>query len=128
MSNKKIVLVVDDNETIRLLLKFSIQPLGYDVVEASDGRSGLAKFKELNRQGSPPVLVISDVAMPDMDGLQFIETVRTFDQSTPVLFLTAHSDQASREKGRQIGANGWIVKPFVAESIREAIRKVLGID
>ena len=126
MSDKKTVLVVDDNDTIRLLLKLSIQPMGYDVVEAVDGMDGLSKFEELTRLGTPPVLIISDVSMPDMDGLEFIERVRTSDQSTPVLFLTAHSDNETRDKGRQIGANGWLVKPFVAESIRGAITKLLG--
>lgn len=125
---KKIILVVDDNDTIRMLLRYSIAPMAYEVVEAVNGKDGLSKVEALDRLETPPILIISDVSMPDMDGLEFIETVRTFDVTTPVLFLTAHSDDETREKGRSIGANGWLVKPFVAGTVQQAIRDVLGVD
>lgn len=125
MSNQNIILIVDDNETIRMLVKFSIQPMGYDVREAISGLDGLSKYEELERAGTPPILIISDVSMPDMDGLEFIETLRSFNELIPVIFLTAHSDQGSRNKGRDMGANAWVVKPFVAESIRRTIVEVL---
>ena len=127
MHKKETILIVDDNDTIRMLLNYSIKPMGYEVVEAVDGMDGLAKYEELDRLGTPPILILSDVAMPDMDGIEFIETIRSFDETIPVLFLTAHCDQASREKGRKVGADGWIVKPFVAHSIQEAIRSVLAL-
>ena len=127
MHEKEVILIVDDNDTIRMLLNYAIKPMGYEVVEAVDGMDGLTKFEELDRLGTPPILILSDVAMPDMDGFEFIETVRSFEQTVPVLFLTAHCDNESREKGRKVGANGWIVKPFVVASIQEAIRDVLAL-
>lgn len=126
MTRSNIVLVAEDNDTIRMLLRYSLEPMGYETVEARDGREGLAVFKKLVEKGTPPLLILSDLDMPNMDGFEFIEAVRAIDQEIPVLFLTAQSEPDVREKGRQIGANGWVVKPFVSETVRESVRKVLG--
>ena len=121
----KIILLVEDSKSARMVVRYTIEPMGYELVEAEDGQEGLATFEKLHERNTPPALIITDVNMPNMDGYEFVRMVRTLDVKTPILYLTSHASEESRQLGRQAGANGWIVKPFTADSIRKTILGVI---
>src|SRR5277367_2749683 len=108
----KRVLSVDDSSSIRQMVSFTLRGAGYEVAEAVDGRDGLAKAG-----GSRFDLIVTDLNMPNMDGLQLIAAVRKLPGYTfiPILMLTTESQAEKKDAGRKAGATGWIVKPFAAE-------------
>jgi len=116
------VLIVDDSPTMRNLLKRALGEGGYRVVEAGSGPEGL------RRLGSEPIdLILSDVNMPVMDGFAFVEAVRgeASSRHIPVLFLTTEDAPETIRRGKALGANGWIVKPFQPEQLRAVVATVL---
>lgn len=117
------VLAIDDSRTIRTLLTMALEGAGFQVTIAVDGVDGLAKFQEVN-----PDLVITDVNMPNKDGFGVIEDIREgdFNRSVPVLVLTTESGAALKERARNAGATGWIVKPFDDASLVSVIRRLTG--
>jgi len=119
----KQILIVDDSRTVRDSLKFFLKEGGYDVLEGADGVEAL-KVLETAR----PNLIITDVNMPNMDGLTLLENVRKSSDHKfiPVLVLTTESQQSIMEKGKALGATGWIVKPFDSQKVLAVIKKVLG--
>jgi two-component system chemotaxis response regulator CheY len=106
---------------MREMLLLSLREVGFNVVQAEDGVHGL----EVLSQSSPDV-IITDINMPRMDGFGFIEGVRRDQRhrATPILVLSTESDHEKKSRARAAGATGWIVKPFNAESLVAAIRRV----
>ncbi|MGB9747480.1 MAG: response regulator [Bacteroidales bacterium] len=118
----KKILIVDDSESIRELVTFTLSNEGYDV---SVGINGLDALKFLD--GSDIDLIITDLYMPEMDGIAFIREVRNREhyKHIPILFLTTESQNEKKLEAKQAGATGWIVKPFVPAKLLEALNKVL---
>lgn len=116
------ILAVDDSASMRQMVAFTLKGAGYDVVEAADGKEALDKAKTQTFN-----LVISDVNMPVMDGLQLIKELRGLPdyKFTPLLMLTTESGGDKKQEGKAAGATGWIVKPFNPEQLLETIKKVL---
>ncbi|MEA2825173.1 MAG: two-component system, chemotaxis family, chemotaxis protein CheY [Alphaproteobacteria bacterium] len=121
MTNKKLILTVDDSATIRELLLSELSCLGYRVTQAEDGIDGLEMLSV-----EQPDLIITDITMPRMDGIRFIQNVRGDERykATPILVLTTESDPDIKDRAKRAGATGWIVKPFDPQKLAEAIRKV----
>lgn len=121
MSKK--VLCVDDSSTIRMLVKKALNPEGYTVLEAEDGQKALDKSKEETVD-----LFIVDVNMPVMDGFTFVKEVKKMDayQEAPIIFLTTESAAQKKEVGKELGVNGWFVKPFEAPSLLKVVNMLVG--
>lgn len=117
----KKILTVDDSATMRTMLRAALSNAGFEVVQAEDGLEGL---KALDGQSYD--VIITDVNMPNMDGLEFLEALRTRAEhkSTPVLVLTTESGPEKKARARQAGATGWLVKPFDPEKLVATIRRV----
>lgn len=121
----KTALVVDDSATMREMVSQALRDCSFDTVAAGNGQEAL---DTLGRMGEKTVdLIISDVNMPVMDGLTFIGEVRK--QQThafvPILMLTTESEAGMKERGKQAGATGWLVKPFNPDMLRKVIAKVV---
>lgn len=117
------LLIVDDSTMLRDMLSYALNEGGYsDVVEAVDGIDGLEKAKSATYD-----LIITDINMPNMDGLSYIEELRKLPQykTTPVLVLTTERSDEMKTKGKAAGATGWIVKPFVPDQLLKAVNIVL---
>ena len=117
----KTVLTVDDSRTMRDMLRMALSAAGYAVIQAEDGVHGL---EVLN--GSNPDVIITDINMPRMDGFGFISVVRGEGRhrATPILVLTTESSAEKKNRARQAGATGWIVKPFDPDKLVDAVRRV----
>ena len=116
------ILVVDDSTTMRQMVSFTLTSAGHEVVEAADGNEGVAAA----RQGKFD-LVITDVNMPGMNGIELVRALRALPEYkfTPMLVLTTESEQSIKQKGRDAGATGWIVKPFSPDVLLNTLTKVL---
>lgn len=117
----KTVLTVDDSRTMRDMLRLALVDAGFEVVQAEDGVHGLEVL-----EGSAPDVIITDINMPRLDGFGFIEGVRkdVRHRGVPILVLTTESDPQKKDRARQAGATGWIVKPFNPSKLVDAIRRV----
>ena len=115
------ILTVDDSRMMREMLLMALKGAGFDVVQAEDGEHGLAVLAEHGAD-----VIITDINMPNLDGYGFIEGVRRDrrHRSRPILVLSTESDPEKKGRARAAGATGWIVKPFKAESLIDAIRRV----
>ena len=117
------LLIVDDSTMLRDMLSYALSEGGYnDVVEAVDGLDGLEKAKSTTFD-----LVITDVNMPNMDGLTLVSELRNLPQyaKTPILVLTTERSDEMKSKGKASGATGWIVKPFIPDQLLKAVNIVL---
>ncbi|MCP5415204.1 MAG: response regulator, partial [Chromatiaceae bacterium] len=116
------ILAVDDSASMRQMVSFTLKGAGYDVVEAADGVEALkiARTRSVN-------LVITDVNMPNMDGISLIRELRALPsyKFTPLLMLTTESSADKKQQGKSAGATGWIVKPFNPEQLLNTVKKVL---
>ncbi|MDX2018943.1 MAG: response regulator [Deltaproteobacteria bacterium] len=119
----KRILVVDDSPSVRQQVSMSLTQAGYDVVEAGDGTEGVSKIASDRAIG----LVICDVNMPRMNGLEMIEVVKKepSNASLPIIVLTSEGQPALIERAKKAGAKGWIVKPFKADLLVAAVKKLL---
>jgi two-component system, chemotaxis family, chemotaxis protein CheY len=118
----KVVLTVDDSRTMRDMLHLALVEAGYRVVQAVDGMHAL----EMLRGEETPNVIVTDLNMPKLDGFGFIEAVRKDAQfrAIPILVLTTESDVEKKNRARQAGATGWIIKPFDSVKLVDAIRRV----
>ena len=118
----KTILVVDDSVSIRELVSMVLEKAGYNVEKSVDGIDALRLLdgREIN-------LVLTDLNMPNCDGIALIKEVRQLEQynTVPILLLTTESQAAKKEEAKAAGATGWIVKPFVADKLVEVIKKVM---
>lgn len=116
------ILAVDDSASMRQMVSFTLKGAGYEVVEAADGVEALdiAKTRSVN-------LVITDVNMPNMDGISLIKELRNLPayKFTPLLMLTTESGPEKKQQGKAAGATGWIVKPFDPEQLLNTVKKVI---
>ncbi|HHO81370.1 MAG TPA: response regulator [Bacillaceae bacterium] len=118
----KRILIVDDAAFMRMMLKDILKRGGYEVVgEAANGVEAVALYRELR-----PDLVTMDITMPEMDGISALKEIRTLDTEAKVIMVSAMGQQAMVIEAIQSGARDFIVKPFQAERVVEAVRKVLG--
>lgn len=118
----KRILVVDDSESIRELVGLTLESSGYQVSKGVDGQDAM-KFLD----GSEIDLVITDLNMPNVDGIQFIKEIRktTGYATIPILMLTTESQAAKKDEAKAAGATGWIVKPFVQDKLLQVVKKVI---
>jgi two-component system, chemotaxis family, chemotaxis protein CheY len=118
----KKILTVDDSRTMREMLRHTLANAGFEVVTAEDGADGIQKLRE-----SQPDVVITDINMPVMDGFEFIENVRKFEEynRVPILVLTTESAPEKKRRAQSAGATGWIVKPFDPEKLTRAVNRVM---
>jgi two-component system chemotaxis response regulator CheY len=119
----KKVLVVDDSESARQQVGLVLTRAGYSVVEAVDGMEGLAALQE-----GGITIVLTDVNMPRMNGLEMLESLRRdpAHATTPVVMLTLERHPALIDRAKQAGAQGWIVKPFNAENLLSEVDRLVG--
>ncbi|AIT05398.1 MULTISPECIES: response regulator [Sphingomonas] len=117
------ILTVDDSASLRMAIRIALTGAGYAVTEAGDGVEGLAKAAETRFD-----LIVTDLNMPNMDGLTMIRELRKQPEQAgvPILFLTTESDGDIKAQAKAAGATGWLVKPFVPEQLVKTARKVLG--
>ena len=123
MAAAKTILIVDDSPTVRQQLTIVLTANGFEVVAAVNGAEGLERAKKMKAD-----LVISDVNMPIMSGLQMIAEIRKLPSyaKTPIFVLTTESG-AKVTEGKAVGASAWIVKPFKPESLLAGARRALGL-
>lgn len=119
----KTIMTVDDSASVRQMVAFTLKEAGYDVIEACDGKDALSKInmKDLN-------LIVTDLNMPNMDGIELIKNVRQSAKYkfTPIIMLTTESQGEKKMEGKSAGATGWIVKPFQPAQLISVIKKVIG--
>ena len=118
----KTILTVDDSATMRQMVGFVLKGAGYEVIDAVDGRDALSRLngREIN-------LILSDINMPNMDGLEFTRQLRALPQYkfVPVVLLTTESHPEKKQEGKAAGATAWIVKPFNPEQLLVVVKKVV---
>jgi two-component system chemotaxis response regulator CheY len=121
----KVILTVDDSASVRQMVKFTLSDAGYSVIEAVDGKDALAK---LANPANPVNLVITDLNMPNLDGIGLIRGVRANPsrKGLPIIMLTTESQEVRKLEGKAAGATGWIVKPFATQQLLAVVRRVLG--
>jgi two-component system chemotaxis response regulator CheY len=116
------ILIVDDSSTVRDEVGGFLTKNGLEIITAVDGKDGLNKLK-----ADPGIkLVVSDVNMPNMDGLTMVEKIRSElgNSTVNVIMLTTESNPSMKERGKSAGVKGWIVKPFKGESVLETFKKL----
>ncbi len=115
-------MIVDDSSSMRQVVGIALKSAGYDVLEGCDGRDALAKL-----DGRKVHLIISDVNMPNMDGISFLKEVKKHAsyKFTPVIMLTTESQESKMNEGRAAGAKAWMVKPFKPAQILDAVSKLV---
>jgi two-component system, chemotaxis family, chemotaxis protein CheY len=119
----KSIFLVDDSTTMLMSVRSNLEIAGFKVETAEDGVKALAKLKG----GYKPDLLITDVNMPNMDGLELIRNVRSLPgfRFMPILTLTTESQSAKRDEGKKAGATGWLVKPVGGADLLKIVRQVL---
>jgi two-component system chemotaxis response regulator CheY len=119
----KRVMTVDDSSSIRQVVRHTLSSAGYEVIEAVDGKDAVGKL-----DGSSVHLIITDLNMPNLDGVGLIRAVRAggAHRFTPVLMLTTESQASKKEEGKAAGATGWIVKPFRPDQLVAVVKKLIG--
>jgi two-component system chemotaxis response regulator CheY len=123
----RVILVVDDSPTMRGMVSHALNEAGFDTELAENGKDALIKLTTLEGGGVKPDVIVTDVNMPEMDGIELLKEVRKIPslKHVPVLVLTTEDTDEKKEAGRAAGATGWLVKPFDSELILKVIRKVL---
>jgi two-component system, OmpR family, KDP operon response regulator KdpE len=113
------VLVIDDEPPIRKLLRMGLSTQGYRVIEAADGQAALDHMRE------KPDLIILDLGLPDMQGLELLRTMRTRDEGVPIVVLSSRSDESAKVQALDIGADDYVTKPFGMDELLARIRAAL---
>ncbi|HLA29421.1 MAG TPA: response regulator [Pseudomonas sp.] len=118
----KTVMVVDDSSSVRQVVSIALKGAGYEVIEASDGKDALGKLN-----GQKIHLMISDVNMPNMDGITLVKEVKKLAnyKFTPIIMLTTESQEAKKQEGQAAGAKAWVVKPFQPAQMLAAVSKLI---
>lgn len=118
----KTILIVDDSASVRQVVGITLRGAGYHVIEGRDGKDALGKLT-----GEKIHLIISDVNMPVMDGIEFVKGVKASPayRFTPVIMLTTESADEKKREGQAAGAKAWLVKPFKPEILLSAVQKLI---
>ena len=119
----KKVLIVDDSRSMRWMVNFTLDENGYEVTEAENGKDGLDKLRS-----AQPELIITDINMPEMGGIEYIKQVRGLGdyKFVPIIVLTTESEEGKQAEGEKAGATAWIIKPFTPEKLIEVAKKAGG--
>jgi two-component system, chemotaxis family, chemotaxis protein CheY len=119
----KNILIVDDSSSLRTVVRMALNRAGYDVTEAGDGLEGLAALDKAAKVH----LIVSDVNMPNMDGITFVTKVKQHPKHKfiPVIMLTTEGEEARKNQGRLAGAKAWMVKPFNPPQLLDAVSKLV---
>lgn len=117
----KTIMTVDDSASIRQMVSMTLKSAGFEVIEACDGQDALSKLK------GDVHMIITDLNMPNMDGVTLIKNVRAgaTHKFIPIVMLTTESQAGKKQEGKAAGATGWIVKPFNPEQLLAVVNKVL---
>jgi two-component system, chemotaxis family, chemotaxis protein CheY len=118
----KVILTVDDSASVRQMVRFTLADAGYTVIEAVDGRDALTRLT------APVNLVITDLNMPNLDGIGLIRSLRANPacKGIPIVMLTTESQDSRKQEGKAAGATGWIVKPFTTQQLLAVVKRLLG--
>ena len=118
----KTVMIVDDSASLRQVVGIALRGAGYEVIEGCDGKDALTKLT-----GQKVHLVISDVNMPNMDGITFVKNLKQMPayKFTPVIMLTTESQEGKKQEGQAAGAKAWVVKPFQPTQMLAAVAKLV---
>lgn len=118
----KTIMIVDDSASMRQVISIALKDAGYDLIEASDGKDALKKL-----DGTKINLIISDINMPNMDGIAFVKEVKQHPKYkfTPIMMLTTEINQAKKDAAREAGAKAWVTKPFLTKTLLEAVSKLI---
>jgi two-component system chemotaxis response regulator CheY len=118
----KTIMIVDDSPSLRQVVAMTLNGAGFDTIEASDGKVALSKL-----DGKKIHLIISDVNMPNMDGITFVQEMKklTAYKFTPVIMLTTESQESKKREGQAAGAKAWVVKPFQPAQMLAAVSKLI---
>jgi two-component system chemotaxis response regulator CheY len=118
----KTIMIVDDSASLRQVVAIALKGAGYDVLEACDGKDALAKLT-----GQKLGLIISDVNMPNMDGITMVKAIKQLPayKFTPIVMLTTESQDGKKKEGQEAGAKAWMVKPFSAPQLRGVVQKLV---
>jgi two-component system chemotaxis response regulator CheY len=119
----KTVMTVDDSASVRQMVSFALSGAGYQVIEAENGKDAVDKLASGRVD-----LILTDLNMPVMDGIELVRTVRAdpVHKFVPIVLLTTESQEARKQEGRKAGATGWIVKPFKPEQLLAVVKKIIG--
>src|ERR1035438_1169351 len=114
----KTIMIVDDSSSLRQLARILLKTAGYELIEACDGNDALTKL-----DGRKVHLIISDINMPNMDGMTFMKTVKQLPhyKFTPIVMLTSSALESSRQEAREEGVKAWMVKPFARDRLLEIV-------
>ncbi|GAB6058201.1 response regulator [Desulfonatronum parangueonense] len=117
----KRIMTVDDSSSVRQMVGFTLKDAGYEVIEAVDGKDALSKLS------GTVDMIITDLNMPNMDGIELIRQVRALPayKFVPIVMLTTESQAEKKQVGKDAGATGWIVKPFKPEQLLAVVKKVV---
>ncbi len=117
----KRIMTVDDSSSVRQMVGFTLKDAGYEVVEAVDGKDALTKLS------GTVDMIITDLNMPNMDGIELIRQVRALPnyKFVPIVMLTTESQAEKKQAGKEVGATGWIVKPFKPDQLLAVVKKVV---
>ena len=117
----KTIMIVDDSTSMRHVVGIALADAGYAVIEGADGKDALSKLT-----GQKVHLIISDVNMPNMDGISFVKAVKQLAnyKFTPIIMLTTESEEAKKREGQAAGARAWVVKPFQPAHLLGAVQKL----
>lgn len=118
----KTIMIVDDSASLRQVVSIALKGAGYDTIEACDGKDALAKLN-----GDKVHLIISDVNMPNMDGISLLKEIKKHPnyKFTPVIMLTTESQETKKSEGQAAGAKAWVVKPFQPQQMLAAVAKLI---
>ncbi len=118
----KTILIVDDSASLRQVVAIALKGAGYDVIEGCDGTDGLTKL-----DGTKIHLIISDVNMPNMDGLTMVQKIKEMPdyKFTPIVMLTTEAGSDKKEIGKAAGVKAWMVKPFKPDQMIDAVSKLI---
>ena len=118
----KTIMIVDDSSSVRTVVKATLMSAGYSVIEGVDGKDGISKLT-----GQKVHLIISDVNMPNMNGIEMVKEIKQMPdyKFTPICMLTTESEQSKMDEGKAAGAKAWIVKPFQPPKLLDAVSKLV---
>ena len=118
----KTIMIVDDSASLRQVVAIALKGAGYTVLEGCDGKDAIAKLT-----GQKVNLIISDVNMPNMDGISFVKAVKQMAayKFTPIVMLTTESQESKKKEGQEAGAKAWIVKPFKPDQLLGEVQKLV---
>lgn len=118
----KTIMIVDDSSSLRQVVGIALKSAGYEVIEAVDGKAALSKLT-----GQKINLIISDVNMPNLDGISLVRAIKQMPayKFTPIVMLTTENQDSKKREGQEAGAKAWVVKPFKPEQLVAAVQKLV---